>query len=600
LSRRDAGHTVAIVLRRASIALALLLCSAPALAQEGTEVRIVEVEMYPTRRAQIAVWIEASDGTFLRTLALTRAVAYRGIGNRPGASQMNSGFLWPYGRREGVLPVWAHRRASAPGAERFRRVIFQDRTYEGWASRSSNDSSRDDYFCLSFDQDASSIDALDAVTCPSIFNSDKGRYLTESDVANGYAEPYESAPQRGAMRELSLDSLYPPRRDVTRCMGAACYDHEDVASFQADARRVMPEIDAVTMATPPEGQHLLMFTVPHDWPVDEYMLWIEVNTEGDYNDTWGPEQFPTPISPDETWDYWAMEYGYPFRGQPSVVYRLPVVLTFGATTVFATDPAGYGSIDGSDGELRDMDGTITDQPAQAEGSGADRLMLGRRDYRVRVRVFGAEFCEDNLPPGAIEGLAVTEYVERRQAHRFAHLSFVAPSEDHTVARYDVRVSADPIVDEESFMRALPAQAATLENEGLIVPTSAAAGETVQVDFGGMSPEQTYYVAVRAVDLCNVPGEMAVAQYTTPAIEFTTVSPCFVATAAYGTPMAEEIGVLRRFRDRHLRTNALGRALVSGYETVGPVLADVIRDEPALRAATRAALAPIVSLVTALD
>jgi hypothetical protein len=89
--------------------------------------------------------------------------------------------------------------------------------------------------------------------------------------------------------------------------------------------------------------------------------------------------------------------------------------------------------------------------------------------------------------------------------------------------------------------------------------------------------------------------MAVTGFTTPAIVFTTVSPCFVATAAYGTPMAEEIGVLRRFRDRYLRGNAVGEALVSIYQQVGPVMADAIREDEEARAVTRGLLAPIVSV-----
>ena len=82
--------------------------------------RAIVFNFTPTERAQIAIWIESADGTFLATVGLTQAVSVRGIGNRPGATQMNSGYHWPYGRREGVLPIWAHRRAPrpAPGSSR--------------------------------------------------------------------------------------------------------------------------------------------------------------------------------------------------------------------------------------------------------------------------------------------------------------------------------------------------------------------------------------------------------------------------------------------------------------------------------------------------
>src|SRR5262245_49298053 len=159
----------------AAVVACLATTSAAARAQTGP--RLATFRFVPTARAQIAIWLESADGTRFATVRLTEAVALRGIGNRPGASQMNSGYHWPYGRREGVLPIWAHRRAAAPGAETFHRVIFQNRTSEGWASRSSNDFSVDSYYCLSFQRAASSMDALDAVTCPSTFNSDKGRYF---------------------------------------------------------------------------------------------------------------------------------------------------------------------------------------------------------------------------------------------------------------------------------------------------------------------------------------------------------------------------------------------------------------------------------------
>ena len=172
--------------------------------------RAVVFHFTPTERAQIAIWIEKPDGTFLATVGLTQAVSVRGIGNRPGAAQMNSGYHWPYGRREGVLPIWAHRRAAAPGAGQFPRIIFQNRP-EGYASRTCEDSTLDSYFCLSFSGERSR-DGLDAITCASPFNSDKGRMLTAEDVAAGYAEPTprgRTVGHAGAAAGLALPA--PPR-----------------------------------------------------------------------------------------------------------------------------------------------------------------------------------------------------------------------------------------------------------------------------------------------------------------------------------------------------------------------------------------------------
>ncbi|MGF1468456.1 MAG: CFI-box-CTERM domain-containing protein [Sandaracinaceae bacterium] len=586
----------------AVVVLAALVGNAelPAASAQDGPPRVLDVAFHPTRRAQVAVWIETADGTFLRTLALTQATATRGIGNRPGASQMNSGFLWPYGRREGVLPIWAQRRAAAPGAELFRRVIFQDRVSEGHASRSSSDFSEDPYFCLSFDRSASEQDNLDAVTCPSIFNSDKGRYLTEADVAQGYSEPAEGSPGVGEMRPLALGSLYPPRRDVQRCTRDGCYDHPDVASFADDARAAMPEIDAVTRATAADGERtMIQLTIPDEWPDGDYVVFVEVNVEGDHNSVWSREAHPTPTLPDTQWDYWAMSYGYPYRGQPSVVYRVPVRLDLTSQVETTAEPWGYGSLEGGGEPVAPMDGTITDDAAGAPGSGADRLYRQPGDWRVRVEVLGAEACEDNAPPSAVEELAVLEYEERRDAHRFAQLSFRASEDDEGVGRYEVRVGTEPIVDVESFERAAPARTASLEIEALSIPVGDPAGALVDVDIGGLAPETTFYVAVRPVDRCNLAGPIQAVSYTTPAIEFTTVSPCFVATAAYGTPLADEIGTLRRLRDRYLEPHPMGRAAVRAYEAVGPAAARWIEAHESRRAVARALLAPLVALASAL-
>jgi len=73
--------------------------------------------------------------------------------------------------------------------------------------------------------------------------------------------------------------------------------------------------------------------------------------------------------------------------------------------------------------------------------------------------------------------------------------------------------------------------------------------------------------------------------------------CFVATAAYGSPMAEEIQILREFRDKYLLTNPPGRALVDLYYRVSPPVARFITEHPALQPIVRAALVPALALST---
>jgi hypothetical protein len=109
------------------------------------------------------------------------------------------------------------------------------------------------------------------------------------------------------------------------------------------------------------------------------------------------------------------------------------------------------------------------------------------------------------------------------------------------------------------------------------------------------PQTTHYIGIQAVS-CGVPGEIATTTVTTTAITFTTVSPCFVATAAYGSPLAAEVGTFRRFRDRHLMSNALGRALVDVYYEHGPQAAEALEQHPWLKSAARAFLTPLAALL----
>lgn len=49
--------------------------------------------------------------------------------------------------------------------------------------------------------------------------------------------------------------------------------------------------------------------------------------------------------------------------------------------------------------------------------------------------------------------------------------------------------------------------------------------------------------------------------------------CFIATAAYGTPVHEDLDVLRDFRDNVLKKNWLGQRFVDWYYANGPTMAN---------------------------
>ena len=95
-------------------------------------------------------------------------------------------------------------------------------------------------------------------------------------------------------------------------------------------------------------------------------------------------------------------------------------------------------------------------------------------------------------------------------------------------------------------------------------------------------------------------EGEIRRFTTPSRPTVIFPPfCFIATAAYGSPSAEQIDVLREFRDVVLARNSLGSRFVALYYQVSPPVAEIISESGFLRTLTREFLVdPVVWIVEA--
>ena len=72
--------------------------------------------------------------------------------------------------------------------------------------------------------------------------------------------------------------------------------------------------------------------------------------------------------------------------------------------------------------------------------------------------------------------------------------------------------------------------------------------------------------------------------------------CFIATACYGTTMAEEVKALCAFRDEYLLKSTAGRSLVRFYYRHSPKVADFIRDKDFLKKIGRESLKLVIWII----
>jgi hypothetical protein len=555
---------VALRARGAALLLGCSLALSPA-TTTAEQCQVVDVDFLPAELAppsgvnmkvplQIVAWIEDPLGNFIETVFITRQVGTYGLGNRPGRFDFNSGPMWPYGRRDTVFPVWAHRYDAARATAKppynhppFPRVVFQNAD-DSNLSHPFSQSSRDLHYCRPLITTEAGWAAADAGTCASSVYTDKG-VLSDDPINNP-----------------DHRSLYPPRADIVK----TAPDHLSVDQYAA-----LNPFDAISGATPPSGSPAVVsWSIPQGFPIGDYVMWVEVAREFDHNATYSVGAYPAP-----TGIPWA-EYGQPYRGQPSILYQVPFTIGTTETVAKTAMYAGYGDPTGADGLVRPPDGTIT---VNVVGSGAQRLAMAPGGYRVQVTA-RPEF--DFAPPGAPSELQATDI--RSNA---ATVLFTAPGDDGLegkVKGYEVRMRADgQPIDEANFADSFPVTAT-------LVPGPP--GETQVFDLDGLLFETDYHVAVRAYDDCRNYGPITVLQFRTADRAVGEVDACFVATAAYGSVMANDVEMLRRFRDSVLQTSVLGELAVEAYYTFGPAVSGVVGESDLLRATARSFLDPIVDRV----
>ena len=71
--------------------------------------------------------------------------------------------------------------------------------------------------------------------------------------------------------------------------------------------------------------------------------------------------------------------------------------------------------------------------------------------------------------------------------------------------------------------------------------------------------------------------------------------CFIATAAYGSPVEPHVKILRQFRDGFLLTNTVGRTFVRLYYEYSPSIAKFISGHESFRMVVRWGLLPLVGM-----
>ena len=249
------------------------------------------------------------------------------------------------------LPIWAHARNKTYSTIMMTEAIcavggpgYPGESCLGWHEAYSSDEL---YYCRPLQATEVQADlAVDAITCPSAFHSEKGKF------------------------DPTTVSYYPPRSDLT---SFASNDTGDPPTYAG-----INDLDTVAAATPAYGStYSGTWPVPGDLPPGDYTLMVEVNKEFDTNAAHDHPDFV-----DQNLASYGTEHNF---GQPSVVYEVPLhvdTTTAEMSAAAVSQITGYGDWSGATGILNARDSSIS---TGAPGSGEGRLLpIGASGLSGRV------------------------------------------------------------------------------------------------------------------------------------------------------------------------------------------------------------------------
>jgi len=248
---------------------------------------------------------------------------------------------------------------------------------------------------------------------------------------------------------------------------------------------------------------------------------------------------------------------------------IPAMPTAKYTLTMAVSPAGTGN-------ATDMTGSSPYSPGVAVSLKA-------------VAAAGYHFVSWTAPTGSFASATA------------AQTTFTMPSQDVTVTanfevggQYTLNMAASPMMGGTAY----DVTGTSPYNQGEAVSIQAVAASGYQFA-GWAAPAGSFANALGPATTFTMPAQNVVVTATFQVASSPGGGVCFIATAAYGSPTAEQLDVLREFRDGVLLESVAGSQFVALYYRLSPPIADFISGNSFLRTLVRELLVdPVVWVVRA--